>query len=338
MINRFSKTTRVQQYVLNLIAKEQLSIGQRLPPEIQLAESIGASVITIRRAMAELVAHGIIERFQGKGTFVKRNATRPAPLGTVAFLLVNRSTVRYENLIEEVREASECRHHNIVVITTGENPDSTVATRLSGISGVVMSGAVRDEWLNFMELMHLPFVVIGKYELIKPVWNVRYDYEQAAALAVERLYKHGCRAIGLLNGARTWPPALEIHQGYRQALKKLHLPDQDSLAVWCQKQSRQSELHDFITGCNGRVDGFLVEGGCFAPLQVLFYEHEWGSWRPLLCVIGKLPYFSESTSKIFSVSFQQGLGKSAVDLLFEATAAGREGPRTVMIPPCSDGP
>ena len=44
--------------------------GQVLPPEPQLAERFGASVGTLRRAVGELVAEGILVRRQGSGTFV----------------------------------------------------------------------------------------------------------------------------------------------------------------------------------------------------------------------------------------------------------------------------
>jgi GntR family transcriptional regulator len=44
--------------------------GDRLPPEWQLCEEFGVSTITMRRAVAILVAEGLVARLQGKGTFV----------------------------------------------------------------------------------------------------------------------------------------------------------------------------------------------------------------------------------------------------------------------------
>ena len=44
--------------------------GDRLPGERQLCADFGASSITIRRAIATLVAEGLLIRLQGKGTFV----------------------------------------------------------------------------------------------------------------------------------------------------------------------------------------------------------------------------------------------------------------------------
>src|SRR5499427_10067344 len=44
--------------------------GDRLPSENQLCEEFGVSSITMRRAVATLVAEGLLVRLQGKGTFV----------------------------------------------------------------------------------------------------------------------------------------------------------------------------------------------------------------------------------------------------------------------------
>ena len=46
--------------------------GDRLPPERELARHYGVSLITVRRALGELVQQGRIERTRGRGTFVLR--------------------------------------------------------------------------------------------------------------------------------------------------------------------------------------------------------------------------------------------------------------------------
>ena len=45
-------------------------VGSRIPPEHQLEELYKVSRVTVRRALAELTAEGLLERKQGKGTFV----------------------------------------------------------------------------------------------------------------------------------------------------------------------------------------------------------------------------------------------------------------------------
>ena len=52
------------------IEKENYPVGSRIPPEHQLEELYNVSRVTVRRALAELTAEGLLERKQGKGTFV----------------------------------------------------------------------------------------------------------------------------------------------------------------------------------------------------------------------------------------------------------------------------
>lgn len=48
----------------------ELEVGERLPPERELARLYGCSLITIRRALDELSREGRLGRHRGKGTFV----------------------------------------------------------------------------------------------------------------------------------------------------------------------------------------------------------------------------------------------------------------------------
>lgn len=48
---------------------ESMGAGEQLPPERQLAESLGISRMTLRRAIDELVAQGLVRRRQGAGVF-----------------------------------------------------------------------------------------------------------------------------------------------------------------------------------------------------------------------------------------------------------------------------
>ena len=52
------------------IEKGNYPVGSRIPPEHELEEIYKVSRVTVRRALAELTEAGLLERKQGKGTFV----------------------------------------------------------------------------------------------------------------------------------------------------------------------------------------------------------------------------------------------------------------------------
>ncbi|WP_211222766.1 GntR family transcriptional regulator [Paludibacterium yongneupense] len=54
------------------IAGQQWRPGDAIPTEAELVKAFGASIGTVRKAIDMLVADGMLERFQGRGTFVRR--------------------------------------------------------------------------------------------------------------------------------------------------------------------------------------------------------------------------------------------------------------------------
>jgi GntR family transcriptional regulator len=63
---------RIEQWLMRLIDDRELLVGDKLPPEHQLATAIGVSRMTLRQALASLEAKGVLTRKQGRsgGTFV----------------------------------------------------------------------------------------------------------------------------------------------------------------------------------------------------------------------------------------------------------------------------
>ncbi|AXW64536.1 GntR family transcriptional regulator (plasmid) [Ralstonia solanacearum] len=54
------------------IARQQWRPGDAIPTEAELAKLYNVAVGTVRKAIDVLVAEGLLERFQGRGTFVRR--------------------------------------------------------------------------------------------------------------------------------------------------------------------------------------------------------------------------------------------------------------------------
>lgn len=78
---KLNKTSRSQLYyqvkrmVLNEIANGNLKLGDKLPAEIEFCESLQISRPTVRLALNELVAEGILVRKKRSGTFVAEPKT-----------------------------------------------------------------------------------------------------------------------------------------------------------------------------------------------------------------------------------------------------------------------
>lgn len=64
------KYEEIEQYILNLIAEQNLKPGNKIPTEIGLCKQSGYSRMTINKTLNHLADKGYIVRIRGKGSFV----------------------------------------------------------------------------------------------------------------------------------------------------------------------------------------------------------------------------------------------------------------------------
>lgn len=83
---------------LFLVLREQITqgvfTGGMLPNEESLCERFGVSRITVRRALADLAAQGLVERRHGRGTFVSANLPLPRTVPSLSVLDSLRKTAQ----------------------------------------------------------------------------------------------------------------------------------------------------------------------------------------------------------------------------------------------------
>lgn len=60
----------IKNYIIEKIKNEELKVGDKIPSENQLSKQFNVSRVTANAAIKELSTLGIVERVQGKGTFV----------------------------------------------------------------------------------------------------------------------------------------------------------------------------------------------------------------------------------------------------------------------------
>ncbi len=77
--HRQSLNQQLMDVLIQNILSGDLPIGQRLPPEAELAEHLQVSRNTLREALKTLETFGIISSVHGQGTFVSPNAHQRIP-------------------------------------------------------------------------------------------------------------------------------------------------------------------------------------------------------------------------------------------------------------------
>ena len=326
-----NKTLQASHSILNMIAKKRLSAGDKIPAEIEMSEILGVSTVTVQRAMALLVKKNIIERSRGRGSFVKDDFFDKQLIGTISFLLISpRISHHYDAIIFDSRKAAVRRKYELRLVAAGNSPDADAVAQISKTNGIIMTGKVTQAWVDFVESMNIPFVILGNHNLKGDLTMVRADYRSAGMLLAEKLRGRGCERIGLINGARSYLPCVEIYDGLKEALScgKVSFDDKD--ALWCSIENRYGEISDFMSSRKKGFDGLIVEGGCLEFLHNFFYEHAGDIPHPILGVFSKPMLAGDRFSKYEVVDFKENLGDRGVDALF--AVMGTEGaPRTHLI-------
>jgi len=70
------KKDQIYEYLKREILGGQLYPGSKLPREVELAKRLSIGHVTLRSALAQLEAEGLVERIHGKGTFVAQPSNR----------------------------------------------------------------------------------------------------------------------------------------------------------------------------------------------------------------------------------------------------------------------
>ncbi len=71
---------QIKQFLMEGIASGRWAEGEKIPSEHELVELLGASRMTVNRAVREVSAQGFLRRVQGQGSFVRQVAPRSALL------------------------------------------------------------------------------------------------------------------------------------------------------------------------------------------------------------------------------------------------------------------
>ncbi len=106
----------MEQWIVNSLREGSLAPGDRLPSENELSDKLNISNITIKRALDELRRQGMIQRIQGRGSFLiaqnKLNLSLPRMFSLTTFTQESgmRPARKTLDLIEMEAPASICKH------------------------------------------------------------------------------------------------------------------------------------------------------------------------------------------------------------------------------------
>ena len=229
----------------------RLPVGTRLPTDNELAAEYQLSRDTIRHALALLADEGLIERVQGRGTFVcqpptedssVRNVQAEKQIGLLLSMGYRQGGTFPQDILIGVEQAVKAHGYSIMLSYTEGDPAQQMReiARMSSnhVAGLIIcpvASATDADVIERLQTTDLPLVFVDRYLSEVAVDYVGADNRAGGYRATEHLIILGHRRIGFIFLAEetleTTSSVRERWQGYCEALQKYGVPYDSSLVI-----------------------------------------------------------------------------------------------------------
>lgn len=215
----------VKQALVDAIESGVFKPNDRLPSTKELSRQMAVSLVTAHRALQELVQSGVLERTQGRGTFVIEHSQRVAPRYKLSVVIrpeVAMTDYYHAELFEGMRQAAQ------------DNQVELVLGRLSGEHTAGSDGfMVVNPTTPDLEAIHEKInreqavMVVGARSTLKGVASFGVDNYEMARQAVEHLHRLGHHRIAYIGGSRKMSVGCDRRDGFITACREAGLSEGD---------------------------------------------------------------------------------------------------------------
>lgn len=196
------KHLQVREAIVLAIRSGEFASGSRLPGERELARRFGASHMTARRAVTEMIEADLLERRTHQGTFVRSHGHRQISTVTVNLIYPQHQSSVLGQFLQfsiDGLEARGWRHHFIPL----QNERERAAVRaLENAEPALVMAPGTDYDASFKRALEKAkgnVVLLGNQLSGSGVPSVMGDDAQAIRLLMGHLQGAGHRAIGLVS-------------------------------------------------------------------------------------------------------------------------------------------
>lgn len=212
--------------------------GDRLPSTKTLSVTLEVSLVTVHRALQELVAAGVLRRGQGRGTFVHESYAEPEHrtssmrVGIVFHTEASLADSYHGQIMEGVRRGAEQVGADIVLLRYGEDWRNEC-------DGYIYVNPFKDQLdhsprfgkQDSKENDRPPTMIVGARTSQSSVGCVDTDNVAMAEAAIQHLYDLGHTRIAFVGGQSVLTNNVDRLAGYRNACGRLGAETAPSLEI-----------------------------------------------------------------------------------------------------------
>lgn len=227
--NKYPKYKLIKDYVTDKIESKELVPGQQIPSENEFAHILNVSIITVRKAMSELVNEGIIYRVKGKGSFIAETPKEENRANSkfLALILSGRDVndSSYMRIIKGIRMYLMQKDYSLIIEFSEEDMqlerkiiENLIEKRIDGFLLYSHEPEISLESFRLLKSKHIPFVAIDRFLNSFPMNYVAANNHDGAYEAIEYLLSLGHEKIAFVSFDKYLNTEKDRYEGYCNAL------------------------------------------------------------------------------------------------------------------------
>ena len=229
---------RIYNEIKGQILSGAFAPGMKLPTEAELQAAYGVSRITVKKAMDLLVDNALIERYPGKGTFIRDSSGAeasasqqepervPASDSKIIGMLMSGFSPAFgqdflRGVAAETNRQGWCLMTGIGHSSTQEESELIQRMIRNGAKGLVVMPIHTESGINAgivnCAMQNFPLVLADRYLDGLSLPYVGSDHADASFQIMQYLFSLGHTEIGLISSAPTTTAIFERENGYMKA-------------------------------------------------------------------------------------------------------------------------
>ena len=224
---------QIEKIIRYDIRKGIIKDGDKLGSHNELSKKYNVSLITIKKALSNLIKEGILIGRTGKGTFVSsgKNKLDISKHKSIGLVLRDLNHPFFSPIVKSVeRKVSELGYNLLLASSSGdiEKEENQIAHfRRIGVSGLIIASMSLDyqatDYIKRLQETNFPYIMVS-YMHDPDYWYVGIEQEQGGYLAAKHLIKLGYKTIGCVHGGKGNLLGEIRKNGYCRALSENGIP------------------------------------------------------------------------------------------------------------------
>ncbi len=345
---------QIEKFIKRKIKSGELKPGDPIGSHKDLSIEYNVSIITVKKALSNLVNEGILYTRVGKGSYVSDQPQKKFDISqhkTIGLVLRDIKHPFFSLIVHGIEERAYELGYNILLSSSSnkiEKEESQINHfRDIGVDGLIIASlSLEYRATDYIQKIHrenFPYIMVS-YMHDPDYWYVGSDQELGGFMATEHLIKLGYKSVGYLHIGKGNLLSEVRKNGYNRALNENNIPFDSDLLFFLGKENFDSGTDRFQLGyefgksfksLQKKPDALLI----YSDLTALGFEQaamEEGIIIPDdIAIVGFDDIMLSQYSSVPLTTIHQPsdkIGRMAVDIIQKRIDGSGVGNRTILKP------